>query len=197
MFGGGIAAPSANRFGRVSPTTVAHVRADLGDDLVDGLDVVLDGGPSTVGVESTIIELIGATPQLLRPGGVPVERLEAVLGRSVQRIPTGPSRAPGMLASHYAPAAGVRVVTAAGVNSALAGPGAVGFLGPRRTSLPAGVHRLDAPDPYSADALAPLLYGYLRLADELGLATVVIVAPDGDGLGPAVRDRLARAAHHD
>ena len=196
LFGGGIAAPSANRFGRVSPTTADHVRSDLGQYLVDGLDVVLDGGPANVGVESTIVELVGLVPQLLRPGGLPVERIEEALGRSVQRVPTGPARAPGMLASHYAPAAAVRVVSAQGVDEAVIAPEPVGFLGPRRTALPAGVLRLDAPDPYTGDALAPVLYGALRLADEHGLATLVIVAPDGDGLGPAVRDRLARAAHH-
>jgi L-threonylcarbamoyladenylate synthase len=194
LFGGGIAAPSANRFGRVSPTTADHVRADLGDLLVDGLDVVLDGGPSTVGVESTIVELLGGEPQLLRPGGLPVEQIEAVLGRRVAAA-SGPSRAPGMLASHYAPTAAVRVVSAAGVASALDVVGPVGFLGPADTLLPTEVRRLAAPSPYSADALAPVLYQSLRLADELGLATLVIVAPAGDGLGPAVRDRLARAAH--
>jgi L-threonylcarbamoyladenylate synthase len=195
MFDDGIAAPSANRFGRVSPTTAAHVRADLGDLLVDGLDVVLDGGPSQVGVESTIIELIGDAPQLLRPGGLPVERVEEVLGRPVQRVATGPSRAPGMLASHYAPSAIVRVVTLDSIDSAFHGSGPFGFLGPQSIALPSDVHRLRSPDPYNGDALAPLLYRSLRLADELDLGTLVIVAPDGDGLGPAVRDRLARAAY--
>ncbi len=196
LFGGGIAAPSANRFGRVSPTTAADVRADLADALVDGLDVVLDGGPSSVGVESTIVELVGEVPQLLRPGGLPVERVESVLGRGVLRVPTGPVRAPGMLAAHYAPAAAVRVVTNDGVAGALVQALApVGFLGPRSTPLPADVVRLDAPEPYRADALAPLLYRSLRLADAHGLATLVVVAPEGEGLGPAVRDRLTRAAH--
>ncbi len=198
LFGDGIAAPSANRFGRVSPTTAADVRADLAGALVDGLDVVLDGGPSMVGVESTIVELVGDVPQLLRPGGLPVERVEEVLGQSVLRVPTGPSRAPGMLAAHYAPSAAVRVVTMGGARDALGGlTGPTGFLGPRAVPLPHAVFRLEAPEPYTAGALAPVLYRSLRLADELGLATLVVVAPDGDGLGPAVRDRLARAAHRD
>ena len=196
LFGDGIAAPSANRFGRVSPTMAADVRADLADALVDGLDVVLDGGPSSVGVESTIVELVGDVPQLLRPGGFPVERVEEVLGRPVLRVPTGPARAPGMLAAHYAPSAAVRVVTADGVHAAFAQAAApIGFLGPRSTALPADVIRLDAPEPYAADALAPMLYRSLRLADARGLGTLVVVAPDGDGLGPAVRDRLLRASH--
>ena len=198
LFGGGIAAPSANRFGRVSPTTAADVRADLADALVDGLDVVLDGGPSTVGVESTIVELVGDVPQLLRPGGLPTERVEEVLGQPVLRLPTGPARAPGMLAAHYAPSAAVRVVTMSGAGDAVRGQtGLTGFLGPRAVSMPHGVVRLEAPEPYTADALAPVLYRSLRLADQLCLATLVVVAPDGEGLGPAVRDRLARAAHRD
>jgi L-threonylcarbamoyladenylate synthase len=198
LFGDGIAAPSANRFGRVSPTTAADVRADLADALVTGLDVVLDGGPSSVGVESTIIELVGEVPQLLRPGGLPVERVETVLGRRVLRVPTGPSRAPGMLDAHYAPSAAVRVVAPGGARDAMRDPtGLTGFLGPQAVPVPEGVVRLDAPDPYTADALAPVLYRSLRLADQLGLATIVVVAPDGEGLGPAVRDRLSRAAHRD
>ncbi len=198
LFGDGIAAPSANRFGRVSPTTAADVRADLGDALVDGLDVVLDGGPSAVGVESTIVEMVGDVPQLLRPGGLPVERVEEVLGQSVLRLPTGPARAPGMLAAHYAPSAAVRVVTMGGADDAVRGqPGPTGFLGPLAVPVPDSVVRLDAPEPYTAGALAPVLYRSLRLADLLGLATLVVVAPEGEGLGPAVRDRLARAAHRE
>ena len=202
LFGGGIAAPSANRFGGASPTMAEHVRRDLGKFLVDGLDVVLDGGPSGIGVESTILELIGDEPQLLRPGGLPVEDIEATLRRSVRRTPTGPARAPGMLAAHYAPAAAVRVVSAGGLTDALgdalgdaiahaAAP--VGAFVPRGMTLPDGVVRLPAPEPFTAEAVAPLLYRTLRSADELGLATLVVVAPAGEGLGPAVRDRLARA----
>ncbi len=194
LFDGGIAAPSANRFGRVSPTTADDVRTDLGEFLIDGLDVVLDGGPSIVGVESTIIELIGDEPQLLRPGGLPVEEIEAAIQQRVRRIPTGPSRAPGMHAAHYAPSAAVRVTTIDSVASALAGAATpVGFLGPEAIELPFGVFRLEAPAPYSAETVAPVLYRSLRIADQQALATLVVVAPEGDGLGPAVRDRLARA----
>lgn len=105
-FGGGVAAPSANRFGRVSPTCAEHVRQDLGSDV----DVVLDGGDCQVGVESTIIDLTHGTPVLLRPGGVSAERIQSLLGSSVERhIPEG-VRAPGLLASHYAPRAMVELV---------------------------------------------------------------------------------------
>ncbi|MBI1844800.1 MAG: threonylcarbamoyl-AMP synthase, partial [Actinobacteria bacterium] len=107
-FGGGVAAPSANRFGRVSPTTAAHVVADLGDDV----DLVLDGGPCAVGVESTIVDLTGEAPMLLRQGGVSIETIEGVIGRAVIATAEGPARAPGMLAAHYAPTARVELVEA-------------------------------------------------------------------------------------
>jgi len=105
-FGGGIAAPSANRFGGVSPTTADHVRADLGSDV----DLVLDGGPCTVGVESTIVDLSSETLSILRPGGVPQEEIERVLGLSVPVRAEGGPRMPGTLPSHYAPRAGLVLV---------------------------------------------------------------------------------------
>src|ERR671910_1784 len=105
-FGGGVAAPSANRFGHVSPTTADDVRADLGDDV----DVVLDDGPCAVGVESTIVDCSGTELVILRPGGVPRERVEEVSGRSVGVRGDGLTRAPGTLKSHYAPEATVLVV---------------------------------------------------------------------------------------
>src|SRR5690606_25774926 len=108
-FGGPVAAPSANRFGRVSPTTAAHVRADLGDDV----DVILDGGPCAVGVESTIIDVTGAEPVVLRVGGVPEERLREITHASIARKTAGEVAAPGTLASHYAPNARVELVDAA------------------------------------------------------------------------------------
>jgi L-threonylcarbamoyladenylate synthase len=103
-----VAAPSANRFGRVSPTTAADVRADLGDDV----DMVLDGGPCRVGVESTIVEVLDGPPTLLRAGGVPVELIEEVLGGPLRRLAGGPARASGMLPSHYAPGCRVELVAA-------------------------------------------------------------------------------------
>ena len=112
-FGGGVAAPSANRFGKVSPTTAGHVLADLGAEV----DVILDGGPCHVGVESTIIDLTGEWPEVLRPGGVGLERLIEILGPSVRRwagaaiTDPGSARAPGMLAAHYAPSARVVLVS--------------------------------------------------------------------------------------
>lgn len=193
-FGGGVAAPSANRFGRVSPTTAEDVRADLGGDV----DLVLDGGPCDVGVESTIVDCSeDMPPVILRPGGVTAEQIEAVLGHAVRRTPDGPSRAPGMLPAHYAPHARVLVVEA--VDTALASAaaharagGRTGLLTPRAVTSPEGVTALVAGD--TPEAYAAALYERLREADRLGLDLLVVVPPPAEGVGVAVRDRLARAA---
>ena len=191
-FGDGIAAPSANRFGAVSPTTAAHVRASLGDDV----DLILDGGPCAVGVESSIVDLSDpAAPRLLRSGGVGADELAAVLG-TVPEPDTGPARAPGMLAAHYAPRARVEIrgdgeALARAVREHSAGTGVI---------APASV-AADLPDdvvvlgrPADAEAYARDLYALLREADDRGLARVLAVPPDPAGIGLAVRDRLARAA---
>jgi L-threonylcarbamoyladenylate synthase len=178
-FGGAVAAPSANRFGRVSPTTAAHVRADLGDDV----DVVLDGGPTRVGVESTIVDCTRGGLTVLRVGGISVAELAGIAGGDVP-LGTGVA-APGTLASHYAPRARVELVDAGEVDARLATLGAEG--------LRAGV--LAAP----ADAgdYARVLYARLRAADDDGLDVVLaILPPDDGGLGTVVRDRLRRAAAH-
>ncbi len=190
-FGGGIAAPSANRFGRVSPTTAADVRADLGDDV----DLVLDGGPCRVGVESTIVDCTGEVVVVLRPGGVPVEVLEGVLGATVARqAGPGAPAAPGTLPAHYAPRA--RVVVATSVDEALARAAAAGVgagvLLPRAAAVPEGITLLVADD--DPAAYARVLYARLREADRLGLGLLVAVAPAEEGLGVAVADRLRRAA---
>src|SRR5690606_1137380 len=106
-FGGGVAAPSANRFGKVSPTRAEHVRQDLGSDV----DVIVDGGPCRVGVESTIVDVTPAARRILRPGGCARERLEDVLGVAVPFASSGPVRAPGQLEAHYAPRAEVILVS--------------------------------------------------------------------------------------
>jgi len=178
-FGGGVAAPSANRFGKVSPTTAEHVRGDLGADV----DLVLDGGPCAVGVESTIVDCTTDPPTLLRPGGVSVDRLVEVLGSPVRTETVGPSRAPGMTASHYAPRCRVEVVDDVAVAQER-----VSLL--RSQGLAAD---LLAPS-LGADDYARHLYGWLRDADDRGLDVLVAVAPAGDGLGLAVRDRLSKAA---
>lgn len=190
-FGGGIAAPSANRFGRVSPTTAADVRADLGGDV----DLVLDGGPCRVGVESTIVHCTGDVVVVLRPGGVPAEVLDDILGGPVARqAPPGSPRAPGTLPAHYAPRA--QVVVAASEEEALArvtsATGRTGLLAPRPVEVPVGVTLLVAGEDPAAYAQA--LYARLREADRLGLELLVALPPAEAGVGVAVADRLRRAA---
>jgi L-threonylcarbamoyladenylate synthase len=192
-FGGAVAAPSANRFGRVSPTTAAHVRADLGDDV----DVVLDGGPCAVGVESTIVDCTSATPSVLRLGGVPVERIEHIIGVPLAQKTQGEVAAPGTLEAHYAPRARVEVVAADEVarraGELSAAGSRVGILNP-----PAGTVLADESvvlatfrDP---DEYARRLYQQLRDADAAQLDVVLAVPPPDAGVGRAVRDRLRRAA---
>lgn len=192
-FGRGVAAPSANRFGAVSPTTAQHVRDSLGTVV----DVVLDGGPCTVGVESTIVDVSGVAPRVLRPGSVSVEQLEALLGEEVEVAGLGETqvRAPGLLASHYAPSAGLVVVTVEQTKGALAAQVALGekvvLLAPMAF---AGPHRW-LPVPDDAEGFARVLYARLREADEMGADLIVAVAPTAAGVGLAVIDRLAKAAH--
>jgi len=198
-FGGGIAAPSANRFGRVSPTTAAHVLADLGDDV----DLVLDGGPCRVGVESTIVDLTAERPVVLRAGGVSVDRLEEVLGHpvevhvSAERSDAG-ARAPGMLEAHYAPNA--RVVLGSEhelvellIDILKSANGPVGLLAESAlVGLPEDIVVLEPAG--TADDYAAVLYSRLRQADRLGLDVLVCVPPPAVGVGLAVNDRLRRAA---
>ena len=175
-FGGGLAAPSANRFGKVSPTTAAHVIADLGGRV----DYVLDGGACPVGVESTIVDCTATPPQILRPGGIPSEEISALL-RCALAAADGPSRAPGMLASHYAPNAHVVLVETTEEAAALAASSSVGWI-------------LDHSDDLTEYAHS--LYANLRAADERGVHTIIAVMPPAIGLGHAIRDRLTKAAAH-
>ncbi len=197
-FGGGVAAPSANRFGRVSPTTADDVRADLGDDV----DVVLDGGPCRVGVESTIVDCSHDEPTILRLGGLARERIEQVLGHPVPLLDTGEVRAPGTLASHYAPRAEVeladRETFRARLDAARARGGTTGVIG---AAVDGAVDRATDGDrvvelgiPADGDEYAHDLYRMLRDADARGLDRVIAVVPDPTGLGAAVVDRLRRAA---
>ncbi len=179
-FGGGIAAPSANRFGHVSPTTAQHVRDDLGDDV----DLVLDGGPCTVGVESTIVDLTVEPPSVLRPGGIPLAALEAIVDGPVRGEDTGPAAGAGHAAPPTTrPARGwnwSRTTAAAEARAETL----------RADGVRAGV--LDpGPDP---DAYARHLYEWLRRADDDGLEVLIVVPPAATGLGWAVRDRLRKAA---
>jgi L-threonylcarbamoyladenylate synthase len=179
LLGTGVAAPSANRFGRVSPTTAAHVVADLGAEV----DLVLDGGPCEVGLESTIVDCTVEPPQVLRPGGLPVDDLERLL-RAEIAPPSGPSRAPGMLASHYAPQCRVHPVETATEADV------------RAASLASRGSRVEVLDPGSdLVAYAKGLYGWLRDADDRALTDLVVVLPPAAGLGHAIRDRVVKAGH--
>jgi L-threonylcarbamoyladenylate synthase len=185
-FDGGIAAPSANKFGRVSPTTAQHVRDELGAEL----DVILDGGPCAVGVESTIVDVSGARPRLLRPGGISLEAISAALGVEVLRAEHATDvRAPGMLASHYAPRAGVRLVAPAELVAPL--PARLVVIARASVDVPPHVTWLTVPEDDAG--FAQVLYAKLREADGLG-EEIWVVPPDDSGLGRAVADRLRRAA---
>ncbi len=191
-FGGGLAAPSANRFGRVSPTTADAVRAELGD-LVP---LVVDGGPCAVGVESTIVDCTSGAPRVLRLGGITGERLRAVL--DVEVPVGGATRAPGTLASHYAPRARVEVLEVGDVlgrAAELARAGErVGVLAEREMTRELPPRTVTLATPAGAEAYARALYSALREADVLGLDVVLAVPPVPTGIGLAVADRLRRAA---
>lgn len=187
-----VVAPSANRFGHVSPTTAQHVAADLDDAVA----YVLDGGSAQVGVESTIVDLTGAAPVVLRPGGVSRAQLVTSLG-ALGANEHAHAPAPGTLASHYAPRARVLLATESTVAAAVVAAqpqGSVGVMGPLSMPWPsAGVHAV-LPD--DAPGYAQRLYATLRALDAQGVATIVAVPPaTRDGMGEAIWDRLQRAAH--
>ena len=184
-----IAAPSANRFGRVSPTTAQHAADELAD-LLGNDDVILDAGPCVVGVESTIVDCTGADPVILRPGKVTAETIRAICGREIGQHSA--ARAPGRLAAHYSPTARVRISTGDEIEQ-LPPDERVGIIAPATFPTPNGVVRLTAP--HSDEEYAASLYRALREADSLGLHTVVAVPPQGEGIAEAIRDRLRRAAN--
>jgi L-threonylcarbamoyladenylate synthase len=189
----GVAAPSANRYGQVSPTTAQHVLDELGGRLDPERDLVLDGGACPVGVESTIVGAWDDTPRLLRAGAVTVSQITALVGRDVSRAGNG-VRAPGTTATHYAPRATVVPVEPDALTDAvdtLAAP--FGVIALADVQGPDAAHvRLAAPA--DDDEYAHVLYAALRAADDANLAVVVAVLPPDTGVGHAVRDRLQRAA---
>jgi L-threonylcarbamoyladenylate synthase len=183
--GKGVAAPSANRFGTVSPTTAQAVSDELGDYLADG-DQILDGGACFVGVESTIIDCTGDVPKILRPGAITSKMITQSTGLEVIGVVEETAiRVSGSLEAHYAPAATVVLD-----RSPIAGQG---FIAMADVVNVEGVVRLAAPKTH--EEFARVLYSALRAADEQGLETVVIEQPMGDGISVAIRDRLKRASY--
>ena len=182
--GKGVAAPSANRFGNVSPTTAQAVSDELGDYLADG-DQILDGGACAVGVESTIIDCTGDVPRILRPGAITAQMIaESTGSHSVGSVEENAIRVSGSLEAHYAPMATVVLD-----QSPVAGQG---FIAMADVVTADGVVRLAAPK--TDEEFARVLYSALRAADQQGLATVVVQQPQGAGIAVAIRDRLKRAA---
>lgn len=181
-FGGGLAAPSANRFGKVSPTSARHVLHDIGGLLDPDRDLILDGGPSSVGIESTIVDLTVDPPQVLRAGAISAGDLARLLDTDVAAA-SGPSRASGMLASHYAPECSVTPVD---------NPEAALRAAERFRDAGERVGVLDRTD--DLVVAAQRLYADLRAADESGLDRIVVVMPPPEGLGYAIRDRVLKAA---
>jgi L-threonylcarbamoyladenylate synthase len=186
-FGGGVAAPSANRFGQVSPTTAAHVREDLGEDV----DLVLDGGPSAVGIESTIVDLSGARPVLLRPGHVSAAALEEALGIPIASKQEDSPRHSGGLERHYAPKTPAQLVPTHELDRQIA-----------RLKDTVAVLAFSRPDervdfwlrmPREPAAYAQKLYAALRELDSARCEMILIEAPPGTPEWAGVRDRLLRA----
>jgi L-threonylcarbamoyladenylate synthase len=192
VFGGGVAAPSANRFGRISPTLAQHVADELGD----AVDYILDGGPCTVGVESTIVDLTDSRPTILRPGRITRSQLEAVLNIDVALKSQHKIRAPGMLATHYAPNTPAYLCDAADLQmlreQACSEGKQVGVL-----VFSAGLadsplqHVLQLPS--EAEQYEPALYSALRDLDALGLDSILVERPPEQEAWMAVNDRLSKA----
>ena len=185
----GVAGPSANRFGRVSPTTAAHVAQEFGPALV-----IVDGGPCAVGIESAIVDCTRAQPALLRPGGIPRQEIEAVLGGPLAGADARSPRAPGTLAAHYAPNARLVLMDAATLARALAGP-----LPPRlgvysRVAPPAPFAALHRRMPERPSQVAHELFAVLREFDASGASHIWVERPPPGSDWDGVRDRLQRAA---
>ena len=187
-FGGrGVAAPSANRFGAVSPTTAQAVEEELAQYLLPE-DMILDGGPSLVGVESTIIDCTKETPFILRPGAITAEMIEESTGLIALDGATSANstiRVSGSLESHYSPKAKVVLDHLAELGE--------GFIAFATIPTPNGAVRLSSPN--TIEQFARDLYAALRLADAQGLSKIAVMQPEGDGLAAAIRDRLKRSAH--
>jgi len=192
-FGGGVAAPSANRHKKISPTSAQHVRQELGD----AVDVIVDGGPCRVGIESTIVDLSTGTLRLLRPGAITTRDLELTVAEPVDPAISPVIRSPGRMPLHYAPDASVVLAPMEDVAAKITEYAALGvrvgvMSETRAPGWPAHVPWL--PMGNTASEQARHLYRRLREADDMGLAALIVVPPNDRGLGYALCDRLCRAA---
>ena len=178
-----IAAPSANRFGHVSPTTAVAVQEEIGAYL-SADDLILDGGAAQVGLESTIIDCTGDAPRILRPGAITQAMIEEATGLKVIEDNNSTIRVSGSLEKHYAPNAQILLDVQASEGQ--------GFIAPSDVATPTGAIRLASPQ--TTDEYARVLYSALRDGDAQGLETIAIIQPSGDGLAIAIRDRLMRAS---
>ncbi len=188
-FSGGIAAPSANRFGAISPTTAQAVKDEIGEYLNPTKDLILDGGPCLVGVESTIIECLEGFPRILRPGAITEKMIEEATGLKIESSKSQ-TRASGLLDTHYAPKAKVFLLDP--INPVVACIAGVGFIAAEKHPTPDGVIRLASPT--SDDEYARGLYEALREGDRKNLPAIYVIPPSGDGIAIAIRDRLQRAS---
>ena len=188
----GLVAPSANRFGHVSPTNAQHVNADLGEYLYANGDLILDGGECGVGIESTIVLATDEHPVILRPGAISAEQIESITGRRVQQNQDGEPRVSGALASHYAPRAKVVVISNLANQNFEQGSGFIALV---EVQTPVGLVRLAQPE--TSVGFATELYKAFRRGDELELANIYIWLPPESGIGLAIADRVHKAAHPD
>jgi L-threonylcarbamoyladenylate synthase len=183
----GVAAPSANRFGAVSPTTAIAVEIEL-DSYLSKEDLILDGGPSIVGVESTIIDCTSNTPSILRPGGITQGMIEEILGNIIsiesKNLQVNKIKAPGLMESHYAPKANLFLD-----GEPSEGDGLIALV---NINTPEGVKRLASP--INNEQFAQQLYGALRDGDNKKIQNVYVVPPLGDDIAVAINDRLLRAS---
>ena len=189
LAGVGVAAPSANRFGAISPTTALAVQEEIGSYLDSERDVILDGGSSDVGVESTIIECLSNAPKILRPGAITQEMIETATGLTVDES-ASTVRASGTLEQHYSPRAKVFLLDSE--NPVVACIAGVGFLALDTFPTPDGAIRLA--QPRNNEEYARVLYDALREGDRKNLPAIYVVPPSGAGVAVAIRDRLKRAS---
>jgi L-threonylcarbamoyladenylate synthase len=207
LSGGAVAAPSANPFGYLSPTTAEHVRDQLGEKV----DIILDGGPSKVGVESTVLDISGERPRLFRPGGVPIEKIESLIG-SVEPAGTVAGNAmvsPGLLKSHYAPRASISIYSGEGIIALPREAGSSAFLFFDGSTRRAWLSGQAAVPPDSDEAMPQLmtlsergdtleaaanLFGFLHELDRAGISQIHAQLAPEQGLGLAINDRLRRAS---